>query len=126
LLTLLFGFLPACSFWVRSHHSEPLPLSCQPPLKTSGSDDRQPNSAASFLWSLSARSWLLAVVCCSLEDGKRYSAGATTIWLAIETLAPNQAALPLVVGSTCYSGAECAGIVLEDGPDPGLRTWTTY
>jgi len=70
-----------------------------------------------FVSLISDASLVLAVVMLFIEDGKRYSAGATTIWLAIETLRLTSA-LPWSWGALAILALNVRGIVLEDGPTP--------
>ena len=78
---------------------------------------RSPFNVQAFVSLISDALLVLAVVLLFIEDGKRYSAGATTLWLAIETLRLS-GARPWSLGALSILALNVRGIVLEDGPTP--------
>lgn len=86
-------------------------------MKRTDPSTRSPFNVQALVSLISDAFLVVAVVLLFIEDGKRYSAGATTLWLSIETLRLS-GARPWSLGALSILALNVRGIVLEDGPTP--------
>lgn len=82
-----------------------------------GSTGDRPSPGALLLGCLSHAALAVAIVALFLEDSKRLSAGATTIWLGLELLGRREA-MPWSWGVLAMLLLNLRGVILDEGPTP--------